>query len=274
MLADAVAAETIKFSRQRGGLLWGFCAVPLAVLAFNLVLDTWMAARVPMALDLGRQVVNGLGLGGNSLFHIFLFQIFFIAGAVALFSGEYRFETWRLLTPRNSRFNLLTAKFIVYAMLSAASLVALGAAGALHTLYAALLGAQVAMPGMDFAVTAIVTFLASWGELLVLGFLAALLATLTRAMIGPLIATISFTFAQAMAMLLLGPATAELHWFAVFPGMAAWYVRAAASGMEIAPGIFTQSAVAGLCAVIVVAWIGLLAAAALALFQRQDLTRE
>ena len=271
MLADAVAAEFAKFLRQRGGLFWGFCAVPLVVLAFNLVLDTWIGTRtpVPVALDLGRQVVNALGLGGNNLF-----QIFFIAGAVAIFSGEYRWETWRLLTPRNSRANLLIAKFVVYAGLAALSLLALALAGAVHTLYAAILGAQIALPGPAFAPQAIGTFLASWGELLVLGFVAALIATLTRAMIGPLIATISFAFAQSMAMLVLGAATAKLHWFAAFPGLSAWYVRAWITGAEIAPGIYPDAARALPAALFVTGWIGVLAAAALAAFQHQDLTRE
>lgn len=270
MLADAIAAETIKFTRQRGGLFWGFCAVPLAVLVFNLVLDTWMAGRgLPVGLDLGRQVMQGLELGGNSLF-----QIFFIAGAVAIFTGEYRFETWRLLTPRNSRANLLAAKFIVYAMLTALSLVAVGAVGALHTLYAAILGAALILPDSDFLFKAPGVFLASWAELLVLGFIAALFATITRAMIGPLIATICFAFAQQVAMLIVGPASAKLHWFAVFPGMSTWYVRAWFQQAEIAPGIFTQTALAALCVLFVAGWIALLAAITLLLFQRQDLTRE
>ncbi len=271
MLADAIAAEAYKFLRQKGGLFWGFCAAPLAVLAFNLALDTWIGTRspLPVAMDLGQQVVNALGLGGNSLF-----QIFFIAGAVAIFSGEYRWETWRLLTPRNSRANLLTAKFIVYGALCALSLLALGLAGMVHTLYAALLGAQIATPGAAFPLLATGTFLASWGELLVLGLLAALIATLTRAMIGPLIATISFAFAQQMAMLVLGAATAKLHWFAVFPGLSAWYVRAWLTGAEIAPGIFPEAARALPAALFLLGWMGLLAAAALALFQRQGLTRE
>jgi hypothetical protein len=32
MLADAAAAEAYKFLRQRGGLFWGFCAVPALTL--------------------------------------------------------------------------------------------------------------------------------------------------------------------------------------------------------------------------------------------------
>ena len=70
MMADAIAAESYKFLRQRGGLFWGFCAVPLAMLAFHLGIDTWMHSRVPVPLrmDLGRQVLDGLNGGGSAFF--------------------------------------------------------------------------------------------------------------------------------------------------------------------------------------------------------------
>ena len=64
MLADAVAAEFYKVLRQRGGLFWGFCAVPLGFLAFNLIFDTWVRSRIalPGALDMSRIVLDGLGI--------------------------------------------------------------------------------------------------------------------------------------------------------------------------------------------------------------------
>ena len=271
MLADALAAEAYKFMRQRGGLFWGFCAAPLAVLLFNLALDTWIATRspLPVGLDLGSQVERGLAMGGNPIF-----QIFFIAGAVSLFSGEYRWETWRLLTPRNSRINLMTAKFIVYAALTLLSLMALGLGSALHTLYAAILGARLALPGAELPLLATGTLLACWSELLVLGLFAALVATVTRAMIGPLIAAITFAFAQSMAMMVPGPADAPLRWFAAFPGMSAWYLRAWITGAEIAPGVFPAASRALPASLFLLAWIALLGGATLARLQRQDLERE
>lgn len=271
MLADAVAAEFYKFLRQKGGLFWGFCAVPLVVLLFNLMLDSWVASRspLPVGLDLGNQVLRGLELGGNAIF-----QIFFIAGAVSLFAGEYRWETWRLLTPRNSRANLMLAKFTVYAVLAGLSVAALGLGGAVHTLYAAILGAQMTLPGPAFPLTAAGILLLSWLELLVLGLVAALIATASRAMIGPLIAAISFAFAQSMAMMILGPSEAPLRWFAAFPGMSAWYLRAWITGAEIAPGVFPATMRALPAALFLAGWIGILGAATLLRFQRQDLTRE
>jgi ABC-2 type transport system permease protein len=266
MLADAVAAEAYKFLRQRGGLFWGFCAVPLGMLVFHLVVDTWMGSRIRLAMgvDLGRQILDGLNGGGSAFFHIF-----FIAGAVAIFSGEYRWETWRLLTPRNSRANLLSAKFIVYAVSAALSLLALGAAYGVHAVYSALLNsAPLILPGAGFALQAAGVFLVSWAELLLIGLFAGLVAVSTRAMVGPLIAAICFSFAQAMALMLLGPADAALRWFAAFPGMSAWYLRAWITGEQILPGIYPDTARALPAALFILGWIGLLGAAALVRFQR------
>ena len=107
-----------------------------------------------------------------------------------------------------------------------------------------------------------------------LGLFAALVATVTRAMIGPLIAAITFAFAQSMAMMVPGPADAPLRWFAAFPGMSAWYLRAWITGAEIAPGVFPAASRALPASLFLLAWIALLGGATLARLQRQDLERE
>ena len=271
MLADAVAAEAYKFLRQRGGLFWGFCAVPLGMLVFHLAMDTWMQGRVRFAdaIDIGRQILQGLNGGGSAFF-----QIFFIAGAVAIFSGEYRFETWRLLTPRNSRFNLLSAKIIVYAAASGASLLALGLAYGLHGLYAGMLGGGLTWPAASFPLVALGIFLVNWAQLLVLGLFAALIAVASRAMIGPLIATIAFSFAQLFSMILFPPWDGRLELLAAFPGRAAYHLRALLTGDEIGPDLHADPALTLPAAFFLLGWIILLAAATLVRFQRQDLSRE
>src|SRR5581483_12138693 len=119
MLADAFAAELYKLLRNRSTWFWGFCAAPLGVLLFNLALDTYIKEHMHVlpGLDMGRQIVTALGLAGSSFV-----QIFFAAGAAAIFAGEYRWESWRLLTPRNSRVNLMAAKFLVYMLFCVFSL--------------------------------------------------------------------------------------------------------------------------------------------------------
>ena len=273
MLADAVAAEAYKFLRQRGGLFWGFCAVPVGMLAFHLGVDTWMNSRVPVPLqmDVGRQILNGLNGGGSAFFHIF-----FIAGATAIFSAEYRWETWRLLTPRNSRFNLLVAKFIVYAIAAAISLLLLGLAYGVHGVYAGMLGGGLTLPGPGFLLPAIGTFLVNWAELLLLGAFTALAAVITRANIGPLIAGICFSFAQSLASSpMLAPLwDNRLRWFALFPGRVTQYLRSLLDGEPIGPNLYPDPGLLLPAVLFLLGWILFLTAAALVRFQRQDLPRE
>ncbi|HJR57604.1 MAG TPA: hypothetical protein VJ798_13590 [Rhizomicrobium sp.] len=273
MLADAVAAEAYKFLRQRGGLFWGFCAVPLGMLIFHLGVDTWMNSRisVPLHMDIGRQILNGLNGGGSAFFHIF-----FIAGATAIFSGEYRWETWRLLTPRNSRINLLAAKFMVYAIAAAISLLMLGVAYGVHGLYAGTLSGRITLPGADFPLLAAGTFLVNWAELLLLGAFTALVAVTTRANIGPLIAGICFSFAQSLAS---SPMVAplwdnRLRWLALFPGRTTQYLRSLLGGEPIAPNLYSDPALLLPAILFLTGWILLLGGATLIRFQRQDLPRE
>lgn len=271
MLADAVAAETYKFLRQRGGLFWGFCAVPLGMLVFHLGMSTWLRGRVRFAdsVDLGQYLLEGLN-GGSSAF----FQIFFIAGAVAIFTGEYRFETWRLLTPRNSRINLLLAKFFVYAGASALSLLALGLAYGLNGFYAGMIGGGLSWPAPSFLPVAAGVFLVNWAQLLVLGLFAALVAIASRAAIGPLIATISFSFAQLFSMMVFPPWDNRWHLLAAFPGRAVYHLRFWLTGEEMGPDVHADPALVPLAALFLLGWIVLLGTAALARFQRQDLSRE
>lgn len=271
MLADAVAAEAYKFLRQRGGLFWGFCAVPLGMLVFHLGMNTWLGSRVRFSdgADLSQYVLEGLN-GGSSSF----FQIFFIAGAVAIFSGEYRFETWRLLTPRNSRINLMLAKFIVYAAASGVSLLALGIAYGLNGLYAGMIGGGLLWPSASFLPVAAGVFLVNWALLLVLGLFAALVAVASRAMIGPLIAAISFAFAQLFSMMIFPPWDNRWHLLAAFPGRAVHHLRYWLTGEEMGPAIHADPALVLPAALVLLGWILLLGGATLARFQRQDLSRE
>jgi ABC-2 type transport system permease protein len=60
-----------------------------------------------MTVGLLDQVIKAVA-GGRDLRGLFL-----MIGAAAILAGDYRWETWRLLTPRNTRQNLLLAKLVV-----------------------------------------------------------------------------------------------------------------------------------------------------------------
>jgi len=83
-------------------------------------------AQIPGQVNLGSDLVGALTGTGSPIT-----QIFFLIGAAAIFGTDYRWETWRLQTPRNSRLNLMLAKFGVYAGATALALVGMGIGGVL-----------------------------------------------------------------------------------------------------------------------------------------------
>ena len=272
MLGDAIAAEAFRVRRAGGVLFWGFLAVPLSILLFNLLLDTWIRLHrhMPVALDIGRQMVSGVGLTQSAFF-----QVFYAAAAATLFAADYRWETWRLITPRNSRVNLILARFIVYGAATAVSLVLLAVVALVQSLYAAAIGSVVLNPPQGpFVLPLLGTALVGWCELMVLGGIVAVIAIAFRAATGALMTAMVFSFGQWIAMALIHPWEATPGWYAALPRLSAYVLRAFVTGQDLAPGIGANAAQAGLAAVCLLGWMVLVGACALGLFQTQELARE
>ena len=124
MLADALSSESYKFVRNRPVLFWGFLFAPLVGLVIGLGSELYFKRQLHdagfvLATDVAREALNGLVQAASPLT-----QLMCLIGAASLFAGEYRWETWRLITPRNSRPGLLTAKALVYAAASAVTVLA------------------------------------------------------------------------------------------------------------------------------------------------------
>lgn len=282
MLADAFAAEAARFLRQRSTLFWGFCVVPLGMLAWNLGLDTYVywhsggavsavsaLARMVMGIDTGQQIVNVLQRADTAFF-----KIFFAVGAAGLFGNEYRWETWRLLTPRNSRGNLLLAKFAVYALGCAASLVGLALAALIGAIWNAFLNGVPLRFAPGFMIPVLGMFAITWTMLMVQGAFVAAVAVMTRATTGALLAGVVFAFAQGIFSSILSPWDCALRYFALVPELPAELLRGLLTGQDIAPGLPPSTERLPLAVAVLMGWILLLSGAALLRFQRQDLPRE
>jgi ABC-2 type transport system permease protein len=272
MLADAIAAEAYRLRRNGGVMFWGFAAVPLGILAFNLMLNTWIALhmRLPVRLDLGQQLIGGVALTGSAFF-----QVFYAAAAASLFAADYRWETWRLITPRNSRANLILARFAVFGAAAAISLVLLGMAALLQCLYGAMIGsAALILPQGPFLLPLLGTFIVGWCELMVLAGIVAVIAILFRAALGALMTAMAFSFSQWVAMAIIHPWAVPLSWYAALPRLSAYVLRAFVTGQELAPGIAASSLQASVATLSLLGWMLLLGGCAVGLFQRQELARE
>jgi len=256
--------------------------VPLGMLAWNLGLDTYVylhsggpitamsaLARMNMGIDTGQQVASTLQRADTAFF-----KIFFAVGAAGLFGNEYRWETWRLLTPRNSRINLLLAKFGVYALACTLSLVGLAFAALAGAAWNGVLNGLPLTFASGFLRPVLGMFVISWIALMVQGAFVAAVAVATRATTGALLAGVVFAFAQGTFSAILSPWESPLRYFALVPELPAELLRGLVTGQDIAPGMAPSADRLPLAIAVLAGWILLPFGAALLRFQRQDLTRE
>jgi ABC-2 type transport system permease protein len=275
MLADAIAAERFRLLRDRSTLFWGFCFAPLAGFLLNVGGDLFlrfvMKKPLPgLAVGLVDQVIKTLSSGASTFGALFL-----MIGAAAVLAGDYRWETWRLLTPRNTRQNLLLAKLVVVGEAVFWSLFLSALLSALAALMgSAINGKTVALSLLDRNPFDIVGVLAiTWLEAMTLAALAACVGVVSRSTLGVVIACLGVRFVQtilagALRMTEQGPPSWKLLSIPVFD---ADLLRAAL----LAPDqLGAASGSAGAALLALVAWTAALTAAAVWLFGRQDLTKE
>lgn len=285
MLADAFAAERLRLSRAWGTLFWSLLFVPIAMVVIGLGNSLFMsfiarkagldpAGVMRASVNLGSHVLSGLGLSG-----LFLVQLFFMIGAAAILAGDYRWETWRLLTPRNTRVNLMLGKLATFGVVAAAGLLIIAFAG----LVSGLLDALIMGSGVGFGRTPgelpgqiLGTFAIGWLELMALGGVAACMAVLTRNGVAALLVPVALWIGQSMVIGIArtrfpDPSDPPLVWLAGLPALCGDVLRA---------GLASHGPVAGapsgtpFALAFLLLWIAGLWALAIWMFRRQDLTRE
>lgn len=273
MLADAFRAEGMRFLRQRGAILWGYGFMPALGLVISIAtaffVRTHIHTKMPGATLVGDSILHQIQ-GASSPPN----QFFVLLAAAALFAGDYRWESWRLFTPRNSRMNLLLGKLGIYALASAGGLLLLSLAGLLQSvLGAAIDGSNLAFPplGGPFLGRLGLGLATGWLDLMLLGELALLTAVLTRSNIAAVMVPFALFCVQAIAMSLL-PGTTRidppLKYLLALPSLSVDMLRGT-------PAPFGEHGANPLVAAVIVAgWLAAMLALALWLFQRQDLTRE
>ncbi|MDI6623852.1 MAG: ABC transporter permease subunit [Brevundimonas sp.] len=290
MLVDAIRAEGFRLSKNRTALFWSVLFVPIIAVAIgaltNLVLKggetkllvdgeappelTQMMTSSP--LDLGEAVVSAAGDLANPLILLFV-----LIGAATIYAGDYRWETWRLISARNSRTNLLLGKLAVVAVMSLVAMLLMLVAGLIENLIkAAVFERQLtfsmtgAMAGQFIGQLAL-----SWARILQFTMMGMLAAVVTRSLLAALFVPLVVGVAQFFSPnLLMTMGLTPDAWLAMLinPGAAVDAISAAIAGAERAAalpdGIVLKAwASLGL-------WILLPLAGALAWFKRQDLSKE
>jgi ABC-2 type transport system permease protein len=275
MIADAFRAETLKLRANRSVLLWGFVAAPLITFAFGLGGSLFVWATVPMAGAVGRpplltDMTGALSAAGNPIWHVF-----YIMAAATLFAGEYRWETWRFIVPRNRRRDLLAGKLAAFAAFAAASIALILIAGLAVTMIDAVLHRAGAAAHPDPAAgwaAFLMMYAVGLAQLCAVASITALVAVITRSLLGAVMTVFLLGLAQAMFIGMFGEAAGDPRFIAALPNLAAGTARDWAA--QIAGDPDASSTYGPLAAAALLAWIAAPIAAAMAIFSRQDLAQE
>lgn len=285
MLADAVRSESWRLLKNRTVLSWSLIFVPLVwlvVLIGGAVIDAKvdrMAAQLPpqlasarAALDLGDTLLSAAGQLANPALLAFL-----LIGAATVFSSDYRWETWRLITARNSRPNLIMGK------VGAVKLMTL--AGLILFLAAALLGAAIKGVVLDQdlafrfggeeALTFGLLFLLAFVRVVQFLLLSLLTAVLTRSQLAALFVPLVIGVAQAFLVTLapiVGWSAADWQTLLLFPGAAYEALKAVILGGV--PTAVLQDGVVLRAVASLALWSLVPFGLALWWFSRQDLSKE
>ncbi|PIB92950.1 ABC transporter permease [Caulobacter sp. FWC2] len=275
MLADAIAAERFRLLRDRSALFWGFCFAPIVGFLLSIGGDLFLhyVVKKPMpglGIGLLDQMIKALASGASTFGAVFL-----MIGAAAILAGDYRWETWRLLTPRNTRQNLLLAKLVVVGeavFWSLALTAVLSAAAAV--IGAGINGKALAVTMFDRNLFDVLGVLAiTWLEAMTLAALAACIGVLSRSSMGVVIACLGVRFVQTvLASSLRMMEQGQSSWkLLAIPVYDADLLRATLLEPTMV-GQTTSSAGAALAMLAV--WAAVLTTGAVLLFRRQDLTKE
>lgn len=292
MLADAIRSETYRFTRNRMAVFWSILFVPVLFLAIGTAVQFFTKARMaemaealppemtteggPLAasgpLDLGQGLLSQAADFANPIVMLFV-----LIGAAIVYAGDYRWETWRLTSARNTRINLVMGKVaLVFGVVLAAltTWLVFGMFGELikAAIFARPLtfefgGEQAGQMAGLIAVT--VTRVMQFA---MIGLLAAVMTrSLLAALFVPMVVAIGqFFLMQSLPLLAWSPG--DLHAQLLIPGLSHDSLKTLIQGgpdAAASPEGLAGKAIAGLSL-----WTIVPLAAALVWFSRQDLSKE
>ena len=285
MLADAIRSETYRLSKNRTALFWSVLFIPimgvlLATLGFVVAKanEAKLAGKLPPELmkggplDLGLTLIKSAGDFANPAILMFV-----LIGAATIYAGDYRWETWRLISARNTRPNLLIGKVAVVTLV----IVLATFAALISDVIASLIQAAVFGRPITFSMTGAAAgdfgllTLTSWARILQFTMLGLLGAVVTRSLLAALFAPLVIGIAQFfLPQLLLPMGVTPDGWLMplLSPGLATDLLKAVIQGGMAAADLPDHALAKGVIGLAL--WIGVPFAAAVAWFNRQDLSKE
>ena len=290
MLGDAIRSETWRLFRNRMTVFWTVAFLPVMGLAMALLGNLFLKGNAAKITVNGKappeltqmlmggpvrvieEVIAGVGDFANPAVLLFM-----LIGAATLYSGDYRWETWRLISARNSRSNLLLGKVATMGLLALLAMIVLLAGEIAETVSKAVILER----PMSWAVEGNAAgrfaglFGLSWLAIMQFTLVGLLVAVVTRSLLAalfvPIVVGAAQTFSpQTLALMQIAPD----DWAAVLvnPGAAFGYLQAAVTGGMAADSLPDQALMKGVASIAL--WVFGPLLAALAWFKRQDLSKE
>lgn len=291
MVIDAFRGELYRLLKNRMTVFWSVIFTPLMFaiggVGFH-VINKAQGDKLVASARLPEQASAPVNLADTFTFTANfaadaklggMMLVFMLIAGAAVYAGDYRWETWRLISARNDRVSLILGKVGVMKLLALATLFVLLIAsfifqGAQAIVFQRPIGFEMtAAQAGDAALLAFLTYI----RIVQYGLIGLLTAVLTRSMLATLFVPIAVGFAQSilglpplMAFLKLPPDSwgAQL----LLPGLAYDTLKTL-----VVPGITpTPITAAALWPAIVALTVWVLAPLVLALlwFKRQDLSKE
>ena len=284
-LFDSVQSEAYRLTRNRMAVFWSVLFVPLLFMiggtAYHVISKSKAPELPPLIAEaMSRQPVNlgdaltlGAGMGANGAILVFM-----LIGAATLYAGDYRWETWRLISARNSRLNLILGKVAVFKLLALAAMIAFLVSSFVFSVSEAVVFKRpigFEFGGAEFG-QFLLLWLLSWVRIVQYAMICLLTACITRSLLAALFVPFVIGFAQS---LFGGPGLALLGWNPqdwlpqlLLPGLAFDSLKGAVQhgpAMPALPDGLILKAVVSLAL-----WTLIPLLAAIAWFQRQDLSKE
>jgi ABC-2 type transport system permease protein len=285
MLADAVFSESYRFLRNRAAVFWSTLFFPILALILGVAGQYFLKQkmgelkgadlppellRTGGPLDLGLSLVELAAKAANPMLILFV-----LIGAATIYAGDYRWETWRLISARNTRWNLILGKVGVVKLLSLAAVLLLVAFGFVGKLVeGAIFERTFSFTfGGDEAGKFVLSLLAAYVRVVQVTLIGLLAAVLTRSLLATLFVPLAVSIGQFFLMQFMPLMGWEpTDWYAqiLIPGLSAETLIAFIGGHTGGP----TAATAWLAGGSLIGWCVVTLGAALWWFGRQDLSKE
>ena len=286
LLSDAISSEAYRFSKNRMTVFWSTIFLPIVLLIIGSIgqfflkqkmLEVGGDVRLPPglltsgAMDLGQSLVKLAGDLANPMLLLFV-----LIGTATLYAGDYRWETWRLTSARNTRANLILGKVGVAKLLTLFALIVFFIFDFAGDVVKGMIHEQAFVfhfGGKEAGQMALLA-LSSFVRVVQVGLLGLLAAVVTRSLLATLFVPLVVSVAQfflMQSMPLFGWTGTEWYAQALMPGLAYDTVKSAIMGGALSA---VPSATVWAAAISLILWCVVPLAASIAWFQRQDLSRE